>query len=59
LADLSIRELVVCIVLIVIGGGVLSVPFPSELVNLQWLGWIPLIGGLGYLVLKVKRKSNG
>jgi len=51
------RELIGCIVLIVIGGAVLSIPFPLEIASLQWLGWIPLIGGIAYLVLKVKKSS--
>jgi len=56
MADLAMKELGGSIGLIVIGGAVLSISFPSDLVNFQWLGWIPLVGGLGYLVLKVKRR---
>ena len=39
---------------IVIGGAILSAPFPDSLESFQWLGWVPIIIVIIYLVIKVK-----
>jgi len=46
------------IVLIVVGGAILSASFPESIKNFQWLGWIPLVGGIIYLVIKVKNEIH-
>ena len=54
----SFRDLGGVIGLIVVGGAILSVSFPESIKNLQWFGWVPLVGGIIYLVIKVKNEIS-
>jgi len=42
--------------LIVLGGAVLSTDFPDAVSNYKWLGWIPLLIGVGIIVGKITGK---
>lgn len=52
MADMDKKDFAAVIGLMVVGGAVLST---DALGSYQWLGWIPLLGGIGYIVYRLKK----
>jgi len=53
---MQMKGFLVSMVLIIIGGLVLSQDFPQEIQNMQLFGWVPLVFGLIIMVLTIKEE---